>query len=158
MCRHLARRWDWLAIRLYTPTFAGPGLLGTGPGLAFTPIFAGLGLLGTGHPNFCRPGIARDWPGIGHTPLFDTFCKSGIARDWSGIGHTPLFAGPGLLGTGPEWAIPQFLQVWGCSGLARDCPYPNFCKSGIARDWPRIGDWPYPNLCRPGMAYPVWLL
>ena len=61
-----------------------------------------------------------------------------LAEGWSGIASFPIFVGPGLLGIGPGLPGSQFLWVWDCSGLGRDCQDPNFCESRIGRDWSGI--------------------
>ena len=90
------------------------------------------------HSNFYRSGTARDRPGTRALPQFLQ------VRDSR---STPIFIGTGPLGTGPGLPVPQFLQVRDRSGPARDsrylhltspglAPYPNFYRSGTARDWP----------------------
>ena len=80
--------------------FTGPGPLRT---RRFLQLWDHLGLAwDSQYPTFYRSGIARDW-------LYLSFHKSGIA-----IRHTPVFSGPGLLGTGPGLAVPQFVQVRDC--------------------------------------------
>ena len=141
-----------------TPIFTCPGLAQDWPGTPGTPLFTGPGPLRTspGLPSLQflqvrdRSGPARDSratsiltsPGLAQYP---NFYRYGTARDWPGTPGTPIFTGPGPLGTSqglplpPSYKsgtrpIPQFLQLWDRSGLARDSSYPNLYRPGTARD------------------------
>ena len=136
-----------------TPIFTCPGLAQDWPGTPGTPLFTGPGPLRTspGLPSLQflqvrdRSGPARDSratsiltsPGLAQYP---NFYRYGTARDWPGTPGTPIFTGPGPLGTSqglplpPSYKsgtrpIPQFLQLWDRSGLARDSRYPTFYRS-----------------------------
>jgi hypothetical protein len=110
----IGRDCSWIA---KAPVFAGPGLLGIGPGLPMSQYL---------QVRDCS-GLVRDCP-------CPNIYRSGIARDCSGIAHIPIFTCPGLLGIGLGLPMSQYLQVRDCSGLLRDCPCPNIYRSGIAPD------------------------